>query len=105
MKVFTNSRVGGEPANMAVDGVSDLKLDVSSSLDECAGCAKVFTNNHVGGEPANSAVDGVSSLQPGVSSSLGESAVSSDCGSDSCKLKADTAVNNEARRAGGITKP
>jgi len=67
---------------------------------------KVFANFQVGGEPADTAVDSVAGLKPGVSASLDECAISSsDCSLGSCKLKADTAVNDEARYVGIIAKP
>ena len=115
MKVFANSLVEGEPANRAADGVADLDECVVSGdcgSDSCGLKADTAVNNeainnearYVGGVP-KWAVDGVADFGPGVSSSLDESAISSDCGSDSCKLKADTAVNNGARYVGGIAKP
>ena len=66
---------------------------------------KVFANFQVGGEPADRAANGVASLKPSVSASLDGCAVSTDGGLDSCKLKADTAVNNEARYVEIIAKP
>ncbi|PUU84090.1 hypothetical protein B9Z19DRAFT_1118395 [Tuber borchii] len=104
----------GEPANRAVDGAADLELGVSSSLDESAvssdcgpNSCKLKADTAVNNEARNAgditkrAVDDDVDLMPGVSSSLNESAVSSDCGSDSCKLKTDTTVNHGARYAGG----
>lgn len=120
MKVFANSLVEGEPADMAADDVADLdECAVSGDCcsDSCGLKADTAANNeaisnearYVGGIPKwavdGVAVDDVADLKPGVSSSLDESAVSSDCGSDSCKLKIDTAVNNGARYVGGIAKP
>ena len=66
----------------------------------------MFANFQVGGEPADRVVDSVAGLEPGASASLDECAVSSsDSSLDSCKLKADTAVNDEARYVGIIAKP